>query len=341
MAVRGAPTAMGALLLLLLYEVRSSPSNGRQWCAGPQGGHNTSSFGQCAGGLNASGGFYPLPKATRHPVMFVPSMIGSSLYRKLHNSNEPYPICPNGGYFGGGGDWCVRWRLSNGEKRRTPLSLSTVVVAVLLLLLQHPRAPAAVDLLRAPRTRRYRMWPPTGIETLSADPNCKSPSASITDLTCLTSMSDFIPMYADCWANDLTLVYDRATDTYNDQRGITTVANGSLDVVAWQGDPADAPHDITGKPTFGIPEYKCLAGAPVFPSPFNSWKPRSVCVLTAGTFRSAGVLDAAGYERGTEYDSIGWDWRKAPGDWMAPGAEKTPFLAPFLYSKRSFYQDRL
>jgi hypothetical protein len=271
MAVRGAPTAMGALLLLLLYEVRSSPSNGRQWCAGPQGGHNTSSFGQCAGGLNASGGFYPLPKATRHPVMFVPSMIGSSLYRKLHNSNEPYPICPNGGYFGGGGDWCVRWRLSNGEKRRTPLSLSTVVVAVLLLLLQHPRAPAAVDLLRAPRTRRYRMWPPTGIETLSADPNCKSPSASITDLTCLTSMSDFIPMYADCWANDLTLVYDRATDTYNDQRGITTVANGSLDVVAWQGDPADAPHDITGKPTFGIPEYKCLAGAPVFPSPFNFW----------------------------------------------------------------------
>ena len=94
------------LLLLLLDEAGSSPSNGKQWCKGPQGGHNSSSFGTCAGfAANASGGFFPLPKASRHPVMFVPSMIGSNLYRKLHNSNEPYPICPNGGYFGGGGEW--------------------------------------------------------------------------------------------------------------------------------------------------------------------------------------------------------------------------------------------
>ena len=45
------------------------------------------------------------------------------------------------------------------------------------------------------------------------------------------------------------------------------------------------------------------------------------------------MLDAAGYERGTEYDSIGWDWRKAPGDWMAPGAEKTPFFGAIFILK--------
>ena len=95
---------LGALLLLLLpllfYEVRSSPSNGKGWCKGPEASHNTSSFGKCD-----VSGYHPLPKHSRHPVMFVPSMIGSNLYRKLHNSKEPYPICPNGGYFGGGGSW--------------------------------------------------------------------------------------------------------------------------------------------------------------------------------------------------------------------------------------------
>ena len=207
-------------LLLLLCEAASSPSNGGGWCSGPKGTHN-SSFGECAG-LNASRAYAPLPKAARHPVMFIPSMIGSNLYRKLHNSNEPYPICPNGGYFGGGGDW-------------------------------------------------YRMWPPNGVENLIKDPSCRSLSASVTDLTCLTAVSDFIPMYADCWAHDLTLQYDSTTDQYDDQRGVTIVANGSLDVVAWQG-PGDAPSDCTGKPTVGIPEYKCLGG----------------------------VLDAAGYERGAE-----------------------------------------
>ena len=209
------------LLLLLLCEAGSSPSSSGRWCSGPVGTHNSSSFGQCAG-INASRGYAPLPKAARHPVMFIPSMIGSNLYRKLHNSNEPYPICPNGGYFAGGGDW-------------------------------------------------YRMWPPNGVETLINNPNCRSPSASVTDLTCLTSLSDFIPIYADCWAHDLTLQYDSSTDQYNDPKGVTIVANGSLDVVAWQG-PGAAPSDITGKPTVGIPEYKCLGG----------------------------VLDAAGYERGVE-----------------------------------------
>lgn len=95
---------------------------------------------------------------------------------------------------------------------------------------------------------------------------------------------------ADCWANDLTLEYDTTSDTYKDQSGITTVANGSLDVVAWPG-PGAAPPDCTGNPTGGIPEYNCLAS----------------------------VLDAAGYERSVEYDSVGWDWRKAPGDWIAAG----------------------
>lgn len=98
-------TTMAGLgaLLLLLYEANSSPSNSKPWCVGPEANHNTSNFGDCD--VNASTGYYPLPKESRHPVMFVPSMIGSNLYRKLHNSHEPYPICPNGGYFGGGGNW--------------------------------------------------------------------------------------------------------------------------------------------------------------------------------------------------------------------------------------------
>ncbi len=138
------------------------------------------------------------------------------------------------------------------------------------------------------------MWPPYGLENLMGNSDCKSLTASVTDISCLTSLTDFIPMYADCWANDLTLRYDQNSDQYHDQPGVTTVANGSLDVVAWQGERGQAPSDCTGKPTFGIPEYKCLGA----------------------------VLDAAGYERGVEYDSLGWDWRKAPGDWSAsdPGA---------------------
>lgn len=132
------------------------------------------------------------------------------------------------------------------------------------------------------------MWPPTGAETLLKNPDCKAGVFSA--LRCITSLSDFLPMYADCWANDLTLQYDTNTNTYHDQQGIQTVANGSLDVVAWQG-PGDPPPDCTGNPTVGIPEYKCLAA----------------------------VLDAAGYERGIEYDSLGWDWRKSPGDWRSTG----------------------
>ncbi len=107
MARRQAVQLVVVVALLLAGASHSSPSNGGQWCPSKTPTHNRSSFGSCAAGLvlNASGGFFPLSKAARHPVMFVPSMIGSNIYRKLHNSREPYPICPNGGYFGGGGDW--------------------------------------------------------------------------------------------------------------------------------------------------------------------------------------------------------------------------------------------
>eukprot|EP01043_Picozoa_sp_COSAG02_P007286 COSAG02_NODE_216_length_28610_cov_57.176879_10_plen_425_part_00 len=142
------------------------------------------------------------------------------------------------------------------------------------------------------RLHRYRMWPPTGVGKLMTDPYCKNVSGGgvVNAVRCLSALSDFMPLYADCWANDLTLQYDTSTDTYHDQKGIETVANGSLDLVAWQL-PGDPPSDCTGNPGFGVPEYKCFGA----------------------------VLDAAGYERGVEYDSLGWDWRKAPGDWMQSG----------------------
>eukprot|EP01043_Picozoa_sp_COSAG02_P007287 COSAG02_NODE_216_length_28610_cov_57.176879_11_plen_98_part_00 len=89
-------------LLLLCYVVRSSPSNREGWCPGKQGGHNQTSFGECGGGMS---GYDPLPQASRHPVMFVPSMIGSNLYRRLHKASEPYPICTTGGGWDRGGDW--------------------------------------------------------------------------------------------------------------------------------------------------------------------------------------------------------------------------------------------
>ena len=85
----------------------------------------------------------PIPAARRNPVMLVPSMLGSFLQRKLHNSHEPYPVCQNGGWLGGA-DW-------------------------------------------------WNMWPPAGLE-----PDCKS-------VSCMPS--DWWPIYADCWAHDLTLDY--------------------------------------------------------------------------------------------------------------------------------------
>ena len=51
----------------------------------------------------------PIPALRRPPVMLVPSMLGSFLQRKLHNSHEPYPICPNGVGWLGGADWRDMW----------------------------------------------------------------------------------------------------------------------------------------------------------------------------------------------------------------------------------------
>lgn len=50
----------------------------------------------------------PLPASARHPIMLVPSMLGSWLERKITHSTEPYPICADGGWMGGS-DWYNMW----------------------------------------------------------------------------------------------------------------------------------------------------------------------------------------------------------------------------------------
>ena len=78
---------------------------------------------------------------------------------------------------------------------------------------------------------RYDMWPPAGM-----DKDCKS-------ITCLPS--DLYPLYADCWAHDLTLEYDSSTDTYSDPPGVTIRANGSLELMI--------DSDVSN-----LPEFQCF-----------------------------------------------------------------------------------
>eukprot|EP01045_Picozoa_sp_COSAG04_P028870 COSAG04_NODE_4597_length_1995_cov_1.781118_1_plen_228_part_10 len=222
----------GALALLLglgigPYGGRSSPTTTKSMCPGSNAsdpGHaalfNCSSFGP-------ADGFYPLPKSARHPVMFVPSMIGSGLERKLHNSNPVYPICANGGWMGGG-SW-------------------------------------------------YRMWPPNGLNP--AVSHGSGAVACLLEMTCLPT--DLFPLYADCWGDDLTTVYDKATGLSHPKPGVQIRANGSLGIVADNRSMDIAIADGS------IPEYLCATK----------------------------VLQAAGYQAYAEYDSLGYDWRLAPADW--------------------------
>ena len=74
----------------------------------PNAGTSDHNLFNCSTTYTAANGFYPIPTSDRHPVMLVPSMIGSYLQRRLHNSKEPYPICWDGGWMGGS-DWYDMW----------------------------------------------------------------------------------------------------------------------------------------------------------------------------------------------------------------------------------------
>ena len=215
MARRGA----GALALLLGLGIgphggRSSPSNKESMCPGS----NTSDPGHAAlfncSSFGPANGFYPLPKSARHPVMFVPSMIGSYLERKLHNSDPVYPICANGGWMGGS-SW-------------------------------------------------YRMWPPAGLNlAASRGSGITGALACLLDMSCLPT--DLFPLYADCWGDDLTTVFDKATGLSHPKPGVQIRANGSLGIVA---DNSSA-----------IPEYVCASK-----------------VLQAAGYQAYAEYDSLGYD---------------------------------------------
>jgi hypothetical protein len=154
---------LGAALLTIVsyHRTCSSPTNTAHNCSGSQPNANHAGLTNCTDYTPAKG-YIPLAASRRPPVMFVPSMLGSYLQRKLHNSHEPYPICSDGGWMGGA-DWT-------------------------------------------------NMFPPAGL-----DPHCHDAGGSV--MSCLPT--DLFPMYADCWAHDLTMVYNPATDTYADPPGVT------------------------------------------------------------------------------------------------------------------------
>ena len=194
----------------------------------------------------------PLPPSQRHPVMLVPSMLGSVLDRSLHNSREPYPICPNGGWTGGG-DW-------------------------------------------------YQMWPPAGL-----DPSCSG-------ISCLPT--DWFPLYADCWAHDMTMAYNAQNDQYSDPQGVTIRASATLTQLC------DKDSNIVSAPAH-IARHDSRLLQTASP-PLLTTSPLLLLLLLFGPqlaeyYCICNLLQDLGYTPNTEFSSLPYDWRKGPSDWLKPG----------------------
>ena len=177
--------------------------------------------------------------------MFVPSMLGSYLERRVSGASEPHWVtcgvrreqsahgCQHiNSIFAEA--TMLRARERHGLIQRHTRVFARGFVSQLKVSALSPSAcirtlpassPAPLPSLFGPQACKTsdgwkRMWPPAGLK-----PGCDPTS----DYSCFPA--DWLPMYADCWAHDMALQYDAATDAYSEPKGVQFRALGGLDIV--------------------------------------------------------------------------------------------------------------